>query len=555
MARESGFELEADGVRATMRGPLPDAVYLSPISDMLSSRKISVGHTVAITLINPPGLKSFSGLQMHTPNPPLGLAYIAGALKNAGLPYTVIDGTGEALETIMPYPARADFMMQGLSFEDIARRIPDHTRIIGVSCMFSTLWPLTRALAAHVRGLFPDAVLVLGGEHGTAVPELVLRNSQFDIVVLGEGEETFVGLAQAIVGGRSWQRLPGIAYLEHGILHSNGLSPRSRKIDDLPLPDWDSFPIEDYIARHQINGSNLGRSMPLLSTRGCPYRCTFCSSPSMWTTRYVLRDPVKIVDEIETYKTKYNVVNVDFQDLTAIVKRQWVVAFCRDLAKRNLGVTWQMPSGTRCEIFDDEVADLLYRSGCRALAFAPESGSPEILAKIKKQVDIDQMLVAMRVAIRRGFKLSCFIVIGFPDDTPATLQQTLRLVRKMALLGVHDVAVTKFVPYPGSELFKRLQQEGRIALDDQFFLSPMDFYSKNAPSYSVHISTKRLYGIMLWMFLNFYVISFTRRPFRTIRIVITAVATGTEETRFAKWLNDVLFVRQRWRKLARGVQT
>jgi radical SAM superfamily enzyme YgiQ (UPF0313 family) len=504
-----------------------------------------------IALINPPGLKSFSGLQMHTPNPPLGLAYIAGAVKQAGFPYTVIDGTGEALDRVSPYAVRDDFMIQGLPFEDIARRIPPDTRVIGLACMFSTLWPLTRDLSQHIRRRFPDAVLVLGGEHGTAVPEHVLRNSPVDIVILGEGEETFVRLVERIRAGEPWRKVPGIAYLDGGIYRDTGLSARIRKIDDIPLPDWDSFPIEEYISRHQINGINIGRSMPLLSTRGCPYQCTFCSNPAMWTTRYVTRDPARVADEIECYKRKYNVVNFDFQDLTAVVKRQWVIKFCRELIRRRLNVTWQMPSGTRCEVFDEEVADLLYRSGCRALAFAPESGAPEILEIVKKQVDLDQMLIAMRIAVRMGFKLSCFIVIGFPDDTPATMRKTLGLIRRMALLGVHDVAVSKFVPYPGSSLFKRLQQEGKIEVDDKFFLSPMDFYTKKAPSYADRVSTQRLYVTMIWFFVNFYVISFACRPLRTAQILLKAVVTGTEETRFAKWLNDMLFVRRKWRQLAR----
>jgi radical SAM superfamily enzyme YgiQ (UPF0313 family) len=508
-----------------------------------------------ITLINPPGLKSFSGLQMHTPNPPLGLAYIAGTLKQNGLAYTVIDGTGEALDAISQYPQRADFMIQGLSFDEITARIPGQTKIIGLACMFSTLWPLTRDLAAHIRERFPEALMVLGGEHGTAVPELSLRTSPFDVMILGEGEETFLALARAVLAGEPWRELPGIAFLDEGRCRNNGLSARNRDIDDIPLPDWDSFPIEDYISRHQINGINLGRSMPLLSTRGCPYQCTFCSSPNMWTTRYIPRDPAKVADEIALYKRKYGIVNIDFQDLTAVVKRRWVVEFCRELIDRKLEVTWQMPSGTRSEVFDEEVADLLYRAGCRALAFAPESGSVEILEKIKKQVDLDHMLTAMRIAVKRGFKLSCFIVIGFPDDTPATLRQTINLIRRMALLGVHDVAVSKFVPYPGSSLFKRLQQEGLVAVDDEFFLSPMDFYTKKAPSYSRHLSTKQLYTAMLWMFVNFYILSFACRPFRTARILLRAVATGTEETRFAKWFNDVLFVRRKWRKLARDAQT
>ena len=144
-----------------------------------------------------------------------------------------------------------------------------------------------------------------------------------------------------------------------------------------------------------------------------------------------------------------------------------------------------------------------------------------------------------------------FIVIGFPDETPKSLKQSLKLIRKIALLGVHDAVVSKFVPYPGSELFKRLQREGKIALDDEFFLWPMDYYTTSAPSYADGISTSKLYRTMLWMFVNFYVISFACHPLRTIRALTKAAFTGIEETRYAKWFVDVLFTRQHWRKLAR----
>ena len=503
-----------------------------------------------ITLVNPPGLKTFSGLQMHTPNPPLGLAYIAATLKAEGLPYRVIDATGEALDLVSPYPDRDDFMVQGLSPDDIVARIPAETDVVGIGCMFSTLWPLTRRLAEAVRRRFPRALMVLGGEHGTAVPDHVLARSPFDVVVLGEGEETIVALLRARADGRPLSEVQGIAYREDDRVVKTGLSARRRDVDAIPPPDWDSFPIEEYIARHQMNGINLGRSMPILGTRGCPFQCTFCSNPGMWTQRWIARDPKLLADEMALYRTTYGVTNFDFQDLTAIVKREWIVAFCRELITRDLGLTWQMPSGTRAEVFDEEVADLLYRSGCRALAFAPESGSPEILRIVKKQVHLDRMLRSMRAAVQRGLKLSCFIVIGFPDDTRATLRQTLSLVRRMARLGVHDVAVSKFVPYPGSELFKRLQREGKIQLDDEFFVSPMDFYTRRAPSYADAVSTRRLYGTMLWMFVNFYVISFAVRPLRVLRTLVKAVLTGTEDTRYAKWFVDRFFTRRRWRKLA-----
>jgi anaerobic magnesium-protoporphyrin IX monomethyl ester cyclase len=506
-----------------------------------------------ITLINPPGIKTFSGLQMHTPNPPLGLAYVAAALGEAGFPHHVIDATGEALDAVSPYPDRADFMVQGLTLDEIVLRVHPDTDVVGVSCMFSTLWPLAHRVAEAVREKFPSALLVLGGEHGTAVPEHVLATSSFDVVVLGEGEETFVELLRARAAGRPLAEVKGIAFRgDDGRMVTTGLSPRRRDIDAIPLPEWEAFPIREYITRHQTNGINLGRSMPMLGTRGCPFQCTFCSSPGMWTQRWIARDPGRLADEMELYVKTYGVSNFDFQDLTAIVKRQWIVDFCRELIGRNLHITWQMPSGTRAEVFDEEVADLLYRSGCRALAFAPESGSKTILKAVKKQVDLGHMLIAMRAAVRRGLKLSCFIVIGFPDDTPATLRQTLSLIRRMAVLGVYDVAVSKFVPYPGSELFRRLQREGRIQLDDDFFISPMDFYTAKAPSYAPAVSTRRLYWTMLWLFANFYVISFALRPWRVVRALVRATVTGREETRYAKWFVDVLFTRRRWRRLAGG---
>ena len=502
-----------------------------------------------IILINPPGLKSFSGLQMHTPNPPLGLAYIAAAVKEAGHQYHVVDAVGEALDRVRSYPAREDLMIQGLSPSEIVQRMPATTDVVGITCNFSTLWPLARMVAEEVQRSFPGALLVLGGEHGTAVPDYVLGNSRFDVVVLGEGEITFLKLLEARRNGESLSTIKGLAFNSGGVVNT-GLSPRRRDINNIPRPDWDSFPIEEYIARHQSNGINLGRSMPLLATRGCPYRCTFCSNESMWTTRYVPRDPKSVVDEMEFYVRKYDVSNFDFQDLTPAVKRRWAVEFCSELIRRDLNITWQMPSGTRAEIFDEKVAGLMACSGCRAFAFAPESGAPKILQSIGKKVDMDKLLEAVRIAVGHGFKLSCFIVIGFPNETPDTLRMTSRLVGKLAFMGVSDIAVTKFVPYPGSELFRQLQAEGKVHLDDDFFVSPMDFYTAKAPSYAEAISSKMLYRTMLWLFFKFYLLSFLHNPVTLARNVLRAVFKGEESTRYAKWFVDRFHTRRNWKKLA-----
>lgn len=505
-----------------------------------------------LTLINPPGIKTFSSIQMQTPNPPIGIAYIAGVLRKEGIAYSVIDAVGEGMDQISAYEMRSDMKVQGLTTAEIVARIPEDTDIIGMACMFSTLWPITRTLAAAARARFPRALMVLGGEHGTAVPEHVLRTSVFDVVALGEGVDTIGAMVRAWradPGSRThWAHVPGIAYLdESGTYVSTGLAARKTAVDDIPLPDWDSIPIREYIDRHQINGANIGRSMPLIATWGCPFQCTFCSNPAMWTQRWIPRNPKLVVDEMERYVRVYGVTNFDFQDLTAMIKRSWIIAFTDELIARGLNVTWQLPSGTRAEVFDDEVATRLYRAGLRLLAFAPESGSPRMLKLVKKEVDLPQMLDAMRVSLRAGLTLSCFIVIGFPGETRESLRETLGLIRRIAWLGVHDVAVTKFVPYPGSALFRQLQADGRLQLDDQFFIMPMDFYTSKAPSFADGLSSRTMYRTMLWMFVNFYAISLARRPWRLVQ-ALSGVFTGREETRLAKWFNDMFVVRLRWQR-------
>jgi anaerobic magnesium-protoporphyrin IX monomethyl ester cyclase len=508
-----------------------------------------------VTLIAPPGLKSFSGLQMHAPNPPLGLAYIAAAVREEGIQYTVVDAAGEALDQVSPYPDRKDLMVQGLSTAQILERIPPATDVVGLSCNFSTLWPIVRQIAEAVRGQFPKALIVLGGEHGTAVPENVLKTSDFDVVVLGEGEETFVSVVRSWRQGSGFDAVEGIAYRVDGEIHCGSISNRIRNVNDIAPPDWASFPLEEYIERHQINGVNIGRSMPILATRGCPYQCTFCSNPAMWTTRYIARDPKLVVDEMEFYAREYGVSNFDFQDLTAIVKRRWVLEFCDEIKARNLKITWQMPSGTRSEIFDDDIAEALVQSGCYALSFAPESGAPEILDSVKKQVDLDNLQKAITITLNKGMKLSCFFVIGFPDETKASLKQTLSFIRRISIMGVHDVGVARFVPYPGSAIFKQLLQDDAVSLDDDFFMSPMDYYSSRAPSFSKEVSGRYTYWTMIWMYVNFYVLSFTIHPLRTMMILVRSIVTGREETRYSKWFVDQLRTRRRWRGIASENQT
>ena len=272
--------------------------------------------------------------------------------------------------------------------------------------------------------------------------------------------------------------------------------------------------------------------MPLLATRGCPYRCTFCSSPLMWTTRYDTREPAQVVDEIEGYVHRYRVENIDFYDLTAIIERDWILEFCRLLDARGLRITWQLPSGTRSEALDEPVLQAMQRSGCRNVSYAPESGSPRTLEAIKKKVKLDRLEASMRAAVRAGLNVKANILIGFPDEQRDDLRETLRFILRMARLGVHDVSVWTFSPYPGSELFGRLRASGRLPqLDDDYYASLLSYSDvSGAVSYADALDATQLQRYRLAGLLGFYAASYATHPLRPLRSLYN-IATRRYESR------------------------
>lgn len=503
-----------------------------------------------VCLINPPGIKTTTGLQMHTPNPPIGLAYVAAAAREAGHQVTLIDATGAAMDQILPMAGWPDILVQGLTAAEVVERIPPDVEAIGVTCMFSSLWPITRTLIAAIHTAFPQVPIILGGEHASAIPEQVFSDSAVSYCVIGEGEETIVELLDALSTGGDVSQVNGLAYPVDGTMVRTPPRERIRDLDAIPLPAWNLVPVEGYIERRQNNGMYQGRAMPILASRGCPFRCTFCSSPQMWEPVYAMRDVSLICDEVELYQRRYGATDFHFQDLTAIVSRKWIIALCDEMIRRGLKITWQLPSGTRSEAIDDEVCEKLAAAGFKQLSLAPESGSQHIREAIAKRVKMEHMIAAIRAGLNNGLSVSCFFVIGFPQETLQTLRETLRLARKLAWMGLPDIGVAKFVPYPGSALFKQLVEQGRITLNDDYFFSLYETYGKRHRSFAPAVSSKALQHRMVWIYLNFYLLSALRSPLRTVRNVLMALLTGREETRYSKWFSDFFKTRRQWARSA-----
>lgn len=483
-----------------------------------------------VCLIRPPILvpKSHPIVQF---TPPIGITYLAGSLRDANIDVTVIDGLGEALDT--RHHADNDCFIYGLHPDEIVARIPVEAKVVGISASFSFEWPTCRDLIGRIRKQFPTALLVGGGEHITALPELSLNESGLDVAVLGEGENTFLSIAkQCLSDDTNLHTINGIIFKSAtGDLHKTEPNGRIRNIDEIPRPAWDTIPIGEYLDRGMGFGVNRGRSMPVLASRGCPFQCTFCSSPQMWTTRWIPRDADLLLDELAYYQEHYGVTNFDFYDLTAIVKKKWIIDFCKKIEERGMVFTWQLPSGTRSEAIDHEVASYLYKSGCRNLSYSPESGSPSVLARIKKRVEPKSVADSIRSSVEANLNVKCNLIIGFPDETYKEIFETLTYTIQLAFAGAHDLSIWVFSPYPGSALFDQLTEAGSIRMDDAYYDDLRSYADTNrTKSFTNHVSSQRLKILRRFGTLVFYMASWLRRPWRPFAM-LRNVMLGKQESR------------------------
>ena len=488
-----------------------------------------------VTLVRPPCIVMPGALSTHGPTPPIGLAYVAAALRRAGHAVRLIDAPGEAMSQAEPFPSPVGELERiGLSTEEVVARIPPGTRLVGITNMFFHEWPQVREIAEAVKARDPHVIVVVGGENATATARWIIDSCEaVDCCVLGEGEATMVTLADRVAAGQPYGDVRGLA-LRSAMTNESvdtGLPVRITKAElrGAPRPAWDLVPLQTYWDHYPFFGVDRGRSMNILGTRGCPYQCSFCSSPQMWTTRYVVRDPEEVVDEIVDYVDAYGVENINFVDLTAATNRKWTLGLCDALERRAPGITWQLPVGTRIEAIDREVLQRIYETGCRNITFAPESGSERLLEIMDKRVKLPHVMEAVQDGHAIGLHTTINILIGHPAETWSDLRRSAVYLVRAAWAGCSDIAVMMFCPYPGSADFDQLVESGRHALDDAAFYVGLSRGSASHRSWNPHMSARQLRLIQLALISAFYVTSMSRRPRRIVDFVRSQFA-GSEET-------------------------
>lgn len=378
-----------------------------------------------VLLINPP-----SPEQLGTPL--LGFQYVAASLLCRGCEVRVIDAAARHFNH--------DFKWIIAEAEAFA------PQMIGFSLFTRWVWHAYR-LVERLRGRFP--LLVAGGAHATVCPDEALARG-FEIAVIGEAEETIVRLVDWLEGKTAIESICGIRRRGHDAASPGGLPPTFvQDLDALPLPQ-----IAQHLFEPEWYASSGSEVIPggMLTSRGCPARCTFCAN-YVTGRSFRYRSPESVVAELNAYHARYGTTFFPFWDDALTANKPRMLDLC-EILERDIRFNLGWSAITRAGMITPELLHAMKRAGCLSVNFGVESGDDEILRAIKKGVSTEQVLRALEWAKAEGFFTACNFMLGFPQETPAALERTLRFMERISPLVDTFNTLGVLVPFPGTRLYE-----------------------------------------------------------------------------------------------------
>jgi radical SAM superfamily enzyme YgiQ (UPF0313 family) len=368
----------------------------------------------------------------ETPSPPLGLAFLAASLEQAGVKVKILD------LVVSPYSKRM--------LESVLEEFSPH--FVGTTSVTMTFDNAIGVLR-DVKSVDPNVLTVMGGPHVTFCAEDTMRTFPFlDLIALGEGEETIVDLIKEAEGKREWGKISGIVYRNGPEILSTGIREPVADVDSLPIPARHLLPLGRYRA--------LGMAISMTTSRGCPFKCIFCVGRKMVGPKVRYRDPVKVVDELE-YLNSLNFHQINIADDLFTAKEGHCISVCNEIIRRALKVKWT--SFARVDTVSKKVLSKMKEAGCQAVSFGIESANPEILKTIKKGITIDQVIAAVNACNEAGVKPHASFILGLPGETPETLKESVDFGEKLKKMGVSH-GFHLLAPFPGTEIREKSDKFG-----------------------------------------------------------------------------------------------
>lgn len=359
---------------------------------------------------------------------PVGVVSMAAYLENLGFDVTL-----------------ANFSKIGLrrAVKEIEKIKP---AVIGVS-LFTHNRADTIKFIREIKKVLPEVVIVAGGPHATSLaPLMIIKVPEIDYIIKGEGEKAFAGLLKDI---------------------ENKKTPHEKILEGRRIEDLDSLPSPGKYGGKSIGVDANEQFKIIISSRGCPYKCSFCCSPTFWGRQVSFRSPENIADEIEYLYKTYGIIFFSIRDDNFTLRRDRVIEFCRILRKRKIYIMWNCQS--RVDTVDEEMLKEMKLSGLEQIQYGVESGSRKILESYNKGITIEQIKNAAMLARRAGLYLSIYLMSGMTDEKITDTRKTVSLIRNI-LPG--DGIVSPVAFYPGTVLYEEHKSKGQI--DDSIWFKKND---------------------------------------------------------------------------------
>jgi len=422
-----------------------------------------------VCLISPPyssAVKSVVGIT----SPPLGLAYIASMLRQ-NHEVKIIDSS------ILNYTI-GDVERELRSFN------PD---VVGITSVTPSIYEAYK-VAETAKKVREDCTVILGGPHATFMPRQTMEECEYiDIIVRGEGEETTRELIENIEKGVPLNKVKGITFRkENGIIDTEP-RPFIKNIDDIPFPSRDLLPMHLY----KFNGVKY---TTMLTSRGCPFGCSFCSSSRLFGGYWRGRSPENVLEEIKTVYGEYGIRNIEFMDDTFTLDQKRAEKICDGIIEQGWDISWGASS--RVDTLSKELAEKMKKAGCWIIFLGIESGSQKILDTIGKRITLEQAKKAVEILKDAGIQVLGSFIIGFIQDTKETIKETIKFAKSLNLDYAEFSILT---PYPGTPIFDYAKKNNTLLTED------WSKYTATEPIVKIEgISEKEVKALFQKAYITFY---------------------------------------------------
>lgn len=378
----------------------------------------------------------------HVIHPPLGFGYLAAYLRKNHHDVAIFDAT-----------------LRNASLEQILLGIESFSpNLVGITVL-SRGHNKAKEIIAKIKKALPKLPVLIGGTQVTAAPVEVMTDLGADFAVIGEGEITLAELVSTLQVKGKFSNIDGLAYWEKGKIKVNHPRKLIENLDEIPFPAWHLMPPAQYRIAPILEPIHAFPVAPILTSRGCPYNCSFCASNVTWQRKIRFRSPGNVIEEIRLLKEEYGVKEIHFSDDNFTMDITRVEEICDLLIKEKINLPWQCPNGVRIDRLPLSLMQKMKEAGCYAVGLGIESGNQEILKKNQKNLDLKIVPGVLKNLRKVGIESYGFFILGLPGDIKKTVKETI----DFALSYPFDrVWFNLFTPYPGAPVFNNWLGSRRI---------------------------------------------------------------------------------------------